>query len=114
MYPKYIQKMETTRFVKQFEEDLYYAQAYAISHEMNISIYLNNNYYVISSNLRGVILQRENPKNIIFQRGTMDAKVIFNSAGAPITSGIFYIQSEKEKYKVTIYIGKGRIKIEKV
>ncbi len=114
LYPKYIQKMEMTRFVKQFEEDLYYAQAYAISHEVNISIYLNNNYYMISSNVRGVLLQREIPKNISFQRGTIQSKVMFNSAGAPITSGIFDIQSEKEKYKVTIYIGKGRIKIEKV
>ena len=69
---------------------------------------------MISSNVRGVILQRENPKNITFQRGTIDSKVMFNNAGAPITSGIVYIQSEKEKYKVTIYIGKGRIKIEKV
>ena len=107
LYPKYIQKMETTRFVKQFEEDLYYAQAYAISHEMNIYIYLNTNYYVIQSNLRGVILRRENPKNTIFQRGTINSKVIFNNEGAPITSGTFDIQSEKEKYKVTIYIGKG-------
>ena len=69
---------------------------------------------MISSNVRGVLLQREIPKNISFQRGTIQSKVMFNSAGAPITSGIFDIQSEKEKYKVTIYIGKGRIKIEKV
>ena len=70
LYPKYVQKMEMTRFVRQFEEDLYYAQAYAISHEMNISVYLNDNNYTISSNLKGVILQRANPQNTTFEKGT--------------------------------------------
>lgn len=114
LYPKYVQKMETTRFVKQFEEDLYYAQSYAISHEMNISVYLNNYNYTIISNLNGVILQRVNPKNTTFQKGTLGLKIFFNDAGSPITSGVVYIQSEQERYKVTIYIGKGRMKIEKV
>lgn len=114
LYPKYEQKMELTRFVRQFEEDLYYAQAYAISHEMNISVYLNNYNYTISSNVNGVILQRMNPKNTTFKNGTNGLKIYFNDAGSPITSGFVYIQSEQEKYKVTIYIGKGRIKIEKV
>lgn len=114
LYPKYIQKMETVRFVKQFEEDLYYAQAYAISHEMAISLYLNDNNYMISSNLKGVILQRSNPQNTTFEKGTIGLKIIFNNAGSPLTSGVVYIQSEQERYKVTIYIGKGRIKIEKV
>ena len=114
LYPKYIQKMETTRFVKQFEEDLYYAQAYAISHEMNVSVYLNASNYTISSNLKGVILQRENPKNTTFKQGTIGLKIFFNNTGAPITSGVVYIETEQDRYKVTIYIGKGRIKIEKI
>ena len=114
LYPRYIQKMEMTRFVRQFEEDLYYAQAYAISHEITISVYLNDNNYTISSNLKGAILQRANPKNTTFEKGTTGLRIIFNNAGSPLTSGVIYIQSEQEKYKVTIYIGKGRIKIEKV
>ena len=114
LYPKYVQKMETTRFVRQFEEDLYYAQSYAISHEMNISVNLNNYNYTISSNLNGVILQRMNPPNTTFKKGTNGLKIFFNDAGSPITSGVVYIQTDQERYKVTIYIGKGRIKIEKV
>ena len=50
-----LQRMEMTRFVKQFEEDLYYAQAYAMSHEVNISVYLKEKDYTISSNLHGVL-----------------------------------------------------------
>lgn len=106
--------MEMTRFVKQFEEDLFYAQAYAISHEVNTSVYLNKNNYTMSSNLNGIILQRLNPSNTFFENGTISLKIVFNNAGSPVTSGVVYIQSELERYKVTIYIGKGRIKIEKV
>lgn len=114
LYPKYIQRMETTRFVKQFEEDLYYAQAYAMSHELNIYVYLKETGYAITSNVQGVLLQRTNPENITFAEGTNGWKILFRNTGAPITSGVWYIQAEQERYKVTIYIGKGRIKIEKV
>ena len=42
LYPKYMERMEMKRFVNQFEEDLYYTQAYAISHERSMSVYLNH------------------------------------------------------------------------
>lgn len=114
LYPKYVQRMEMTRFVKQFEEDLYYAQAYAMSHEVNIAVYLKEKDYIILSNVHGVLLQRTNPENITFAEGTNGWKIFFRNTGAPITSGVWYIQTDQERYKVTIYIGKGRIKVEKV
>jgi competence protein ComGD len=114
LYPTYIKKMEMKRFVKQFEEDLYYTQVYAISHERPISVYIKDGYYTITSNMDGRILQRVNPNNIRFVNSTLGFKIIFNHVGSPITSGSLYISSEQEKYKVTIYLGKGRIKIEKV
>lgn len=109
-----MERMEMKRFVNQFEEDLYYTQAYAISHERSMSVYLNDGQYTITSNMDGRILQRVNPDNIWFVNSTLGFKIIFNHLGSPITSGSLYISSEQEKYKVTIYLGKGRIKVEKV
>lgn len=114
LYPKYIEKMELTRFVQQFEEDLYYTQQYAISHELPMYVYLNDHHYNISSSVGGILLQRANPKDITFFKGTLGFKIIFNDEGSPVTSGVVYIQGKQEKFKITIYLGKGRMKIEKV
>ena len=51
---------------------------------------------------------------ILCFRGTLDLKVTFNRMGTAIASGVIYIQSEQQKYKVTVYIGKGKFRIEKV
>ena len=114
LYPKYIVKMEEKQFIKQFEDDLYFTQAYAISHERHISMYVNEEYYSIYSVAEGYVLQRKVPKNITFLKGTMDLNITFNSGGKAVSSGVFYIQTKQEKYKITVYIGKGRFKIEKV
>jgi competence protein ComGD len=114
LYPKYIEKMETKQFVKQFEQDLYYTQAYAISHERQISMYINKRNYSIYSIAEGYVLQRTIPEQITFKKVTMDLSITFNSAGTALSSGVIYIQTEQEKYKITVYVGKGRIKIEKV
>jgi competence protein ComGD len=75
---------------------------------------MNDQNYSIYSTEVGYVLQRPIPKNTTFKKGTLGLKITFNSAGTAIASGVIYIQSEQEKYKITIYIGKGRFKIEKV
>src|SRR6476620_9871565 len=114
LYPKYIEKMEMKQFIQQFEEDLYYTQQYAMSHEIPMLVFLTDHSYNISSSMEGVLIQHVNPKNITFLKETLGFKINFNNEGSPFTSGVVYIQSKQERYKVTIYIGKGRIKIEKV
>lgn len=106
--------MELKHFVSQFEEDLYFTQAYAMSHERYTSLYMNDQNYSVYTLSDQNILQRTVPKNIAFARGTLDLRITFNRMGTAIKSGVIYIQSDQEKYKVTVYIGKGRFKIEKV
>lgn len=114
LYPTYIKKMETRQFIKQFEADVYYIQAYAMSHERSMSILMYKETYLVYVDGTKQLLQRTIPRDIQFKKGTMDLKVMFTSRGTAVTSGVFYIQTEQERYKVSVSVGKGRLKIEEV
>jgi competence protein ComGD len=114
LLPTSIEKMKVKQFVKQIEGDLYYAQAYAMSHESSIFIYLHNEYYEMYSVKEGTIFKKTVPSIIQFKDGTLGLNIAFRSTGTAIASGVAYIHSEQERYKLTVYVGTGRFKLEKM
>ncbi|RID89410.1 prepilin-type N-terminal cleavage/methylation domain-containing protein [Peribacillus asahii] len=114
LYPPYIERMEIKQFVKQFGDDLFYAQQYAISHEQQTTVYMYSDNYKVSSSSGDYTLQRTLPAHVTFKNRTLGERIAFNSVGTAITSGIMHVQSKHETYKLTVYIGKGRFKFEKV
>lgn len=115
LYPSFIKGMQNNMFLNQLNEDIFYAQQYAISHESLIYFYVDNEkgVYTIYSYKEEVILEREIPKDIQFIKGTLGAAFYFNQYGNASKAGTMTIDTTKGKYKLIVNIGKGRFRIEK-
>lgn len=102
-------------FLNQLNEDIFYAQQYAISHESLIYFYVDNerDVYTIYSYKEQGIVERAIPKDIQFLKGTLGAAFYFNQFGNASKSGTMMIDTTKGRYKLVVNIGKGRFRIEK-
>lgn len=97
-------------FMKQLENDLYYIQQYAISH--NISLYFTMNTqmgkYYAGSEESGVLLLRDIPANIKVEKGSLDLNFYIRPNGNSSKVGNWYIQTDKQLFEFVLLIGKGR------
>lgn len=115
LYPSFFKGMENKMFLNQLNEDIFYAQQYAISHESLIYFYVDNerDVYTIYSYKEQGIVERAIPKDIQFSQGTLGAAFNFNQYGNASKSGTMMIDTTKGRYKLVVNIGKGRFRIEK-
>ncbi|MGE7601241.1 competence type IV pilus minor pilin ComGD [Peribacillus sp. NPDC097675] len=115
LYPNFFKGMENKMFLNQLNEDIFYAQQYAISHESLIYFYMDNErgVYTIYSYKEEGILERTIPKDIRFLKGTLGAAFYFNQYGNASKAGTMTIDTTNGKYKLVVNIGKGRFRIEK-
>jgi competence protein ComGD len=116
MYPTFIKKLDTRLFLEQFSDDLYYSQQYAITQQTNIYFAIDvpgRSYYSYSYS-DGRILQRSIPDDVKFEKLTLDLFLTFTSSGNVSSSGSWQIRADQSLYKVTVYLGAGRFKIEKL
>ncbi|MFJ7746161.1 competence type IV pilus minor pilin ComGD [Peribacillus sp. NPDC097295] len=115
LYPSFFKGMENKMFLNQLNEDIFYAQQYAISHESLIYFYVDDErgVYTIYSYKEEGILERSIPKDIQFLKGTLGAAFYFNQYGNVSKSGTMTIDTTNGKYKLVVNIGKGRFRIEK-
>ncbi len=104
-------------FFDQFEKDMMYAQQYALLNEETIYILFRGNRYqytIEQSNLAGSLIVRNYHQGIKIEGGTMKNRVTFRANGAIQTSGSLLITYNNRTYKVTFYLGKGRLNIEEL
>ncbi|MFJ7637188.1 competence type IV pilus minor pilin ComGD [Peribacillus sp. NPDC097264] len=113
LYPSFSKGMQNKMFLNQLNEDIFYAQQYAISHESLIYFYVDNDIYTIYSYKEEVILERKIPPDVQFMNGTLGASFYFNQYGNASKAGTMTIDTSKGKYKLVVNIGKGRFRIEK-
>ena len=108
--PQY-EKAETDSFLTQFQTDLYYAQQYAMAHqiETTVNIQADQHYYYIRTRFDQPLLVRRTYSNHI--------KVIplsqplffkFTPDGNINKFGTLAIEAGSKAYRMTFLIGKGR------
>lgn len=108
--PQY-EKAEIESFLVQFQADLYYAQQYAISHqiETTVNIQADQHYYYIRARFDQPLLVRRNySKNIDVFQQSLPLFFKFMPDGNINKFGSLGINCGNKTYRMTFLIGKGR------
>jgi competence protein ComGD len=103
--------MEDEAFLTQLKADLYNAQQYAISHQVDVSIIFFPTQFRYSIFLQPElppIVNRNYSTNINLTEGTIPLYFKYLSDGNVNKFGTLFIQTNNKKYVLTILIGKGR------
>ncbi|WP_158553533.1 competence type IV pilus minor pilin ComGD [Peribacillus saganii] len=116
LYPHFLREYKLKLFMNQLSTDILYAHQYSISHQMHVSVTINRDSrtYFAHSFLDGNLLKRDIPKGIDIKKGTLDLIVFFTSTGSVSQSGTWIIQDGRSTYKMTLNLGQGRFRFEKV
>jgi competence protein ComGD len=103
--------LEKSMFFSQFKSDLLFAQQYAISHQMPVTVNImsDKNYYYFCENFSGpIILERQYSKEIKLKEGSIPLYFYFLQNGNISRFGSFLIGIGADMYRLTFQIGKGR------
>jgi competence protein ComGD len=108
--------LEKQQFMTHFKADLLYGQQYAISRQVRVNVYIfpeRNYYYLREANSGEQILGREIPERITLRKGTMPLNFQFLPDGNMDRFGSIYMINDKDWYRMTFLIGKGRFYVTK-
>lgn len=103
--------IEDEAFLTQLQADLYYAQTYAISKQMDVTvIFFQNQYYYYIYTVSGQppVVERHYSKNYYLNEGSIPLSFKILKDGNVNKFGSFFIRAPKKTYKMTILIGRGR------
>lgn len=106
---------EVEHFLEQLQNDLYFAQATALSRGKPVMLDFQpsrSRYQVRMSNQ--AILSRDYPTHFTVEKGSMDTRVEFNANGNIRFIGTMFIETQRGKYKLTFQLGKGRFDVTKL
>ena len=116
--PQYL-KSEKEHFLSNLRADLLYSQQYAISQQKHLVVFIlpNENRYFVKEKLSSkFIVERPIPKGITVEKGTLGVSSIdfeFEPDGGVNRFGTIYFTIGKERYKITLQIGVGRLYVVK-
>jgi competence protein ComGD len=108
--------LEKQQFISQLKADLLYGQQYAMSHQVLISVHIlpeENYYYLREGYNKGFLIKRDIPEVITIKEGSMKLFFQFQPDGNINRFGSFLIKVDKEWYRMTFLIGKGRFYVAK-
>jgi competence protein ComGD len=106
-----IHQQKIHSFFSQFENDILYAQQYAISHSESTRLifYPADNFYEIRAGGDGrLVLHRMYDRNITIQLTTLGTNIIFRSNGNITKSGSMNVNYASQSFRVVFLLGKGR------
>ncbi|MCM3765265.1 type II secretion system protein [Neobacillus niacini] len=98
-------------FLTQLKADLFFAQAYAISHQQEVSVVFspsNHSYSLLLRSGQDHLLDRSYSTDIELIEGTITLYFKYLHDGTVNKFGTFLIISRDKTYMMTILIGKGR------
>ncbi|WP_449536962.1 competence type IV pilus minor pilin ComGD [Ferdinandcohnia sp. Marseille-Q9671] len=104
-------------FLEQLQNDIFYAQQYAISHSETTQLYFNasQSYYRVNTGISNeVVLFRKIDTSITVQYTTLGTTLVFTKSGNIQRAGEIRFRSKGDTYKVTFQIGKGRFYVQKM
>ncbi|MFS0861538.1 competence type IV pilus minor pilin ComGD [Fredinandcohnia sp. 179-A 10B2 NHS] len=105
------------QFLEQLQNDIFYAQQYAISHSdtSRIIFSVSEPYYLLSSGSKNInILTRRYDQSIQFSQSTLGTILQFNSQGNIQKAGSIKVKYQDETYTITFLLGKGRFYVSKM
>jgi competence protein ComGD len=108
--------LDKNLFFSQFRSDFFYAQQYAISHQsiIIVNIVSDQSYYYFRERINGpIILERKYPEEVKVTPGSMPLYFHILPNGNISSFGSFYAKVNKERYRFTFLIGKGRFYVAK-
>ncbi|MCM3704546.1 type II secretion system GspH family protein [Cytobacillus firmus] len=108
--------LEKIMFFSQLKSDLLYAQNYAITHQTEVVIQIlpeENRYFAKERFAADPIFSRGYSGIIEINPGTMPLYFQYGPGGTTNKFGSFYIKADRERYKITFFIGRGRFNVEK-
>ena len=108
--------LEKQQFISQLQADLLFAQAYALSHHMEINVLIlpeEKRYLIYKRQNEMFLIEREIPEMIHIRAETMKLNFYYQADGNINRFGSFAILAGKDRYKFTFLIGKGRFYVEK-
>ncbi|MGE8078104.1 competence type IV pilus minor pilin ComGD [Peribacillus loiseleuriae] len=115
--PSFSKSMENRLFMNQMMDDLHYVQHYAMTHNMKTTFSIdlkNKEYYGSTDYKQKKLVKRSIPSDIKIEKGSMNLEISFYQKGSPNLSGTWIIRTKSSVNTLTIYLGSGRMKIEKL
>jgi competence protein ComGD len=108
--------LEKNLFFSQLKSDLLLAQQYAISHQEEVTVHImpELNYYYIRTRANGPFLvERHYSDGIRIMEGSIQLYFQYTASGNINKFGSFYVEINKQFYRFTILIGRGRFYVVK-
>jgi competence protein ComGD len=105
------------QFLELFQEDIWLAQGYAISHSQSIelSIFNDQSYYDLrESGFRKLVYKRSFDHELQLRPLTITNPIKFLPNGNINQPGTMYVMYDQQTYKVVFQLGRGRFHIEKL
>ncbi len=116
-FSSYHQTKLIDQFFIELENDVLFAQQYAISHSDTVKVYFYNStssYKIFSGNNNMTLLTRNYDSAITIEPLTLGTNVTFRSNGNVSKSGTMRVLFKKDKYNVVFQLGKGRFYVSKL
>lgn len=113
--PSILENAEAKRQVNIIKQDLQFASYTAFIKKTRVSVEFhppNVSYQVIDKNGDQVIASYQHKKGIM-KHSTFQQGIHFNVNGHPRSGGSFIFQFGRQTYKLTVYLGSGRIHVQK-
>ncbi|MFS0655330.1 competence type IV pilus minor pilin ComGD [Bacillus sp. 179-C3.3 HS] len=113
--PRILESVEAKRQVNMIKQDFQFASYTAFIKKARVSIEFHPqgvSYQVIDQKNDRVITSYQHKKGII-KHSTFQQVVHFNANGHPSTGGSIVFQFGSQVYKLTVYLGSGRIHVQK-
>ncbi|MCM3669617.1 type II secretion system GspH family protein [Mesobacillus maritimus] len=106
------QLLESQSFLAQLQSDLLYAQQYAISHQVEVSVHIaheSNYYYIRTKPTSPALIERTYPATIRIQPDTLRQLYFQYMPDGNINRfGSFVIEVGPKRYRLMLLLGKGR------
>lgn len=115
--PPIYEKRIVQHFVSQLEEDFLYAQQTALVRHTTVKVQFDFTgcRYIIKHSDDGSSpeLVRTYSCNIAFKKSTLKPTLTFNPSGVPNQGGKIVIDTQHASFTLTIYLGSGKINVQK-
>lgn len=108
--PQYTQ-LDDKVFMTQLKADLYYAQAYALSHQHEVFVMFTPyqyKYRISEQAGQTLLFERNYSKNFYLTEGSLPLTIKFLPNGNISKFGSIFIRTKNKTYRLTFLIGRGR------
>ncbi|OZM57661.1 hypothetical protein CIB95_04630 [Lottiidibacillus patelloidae] len=108
---------ESEYFLEQLSNDLQYLQQYAITNQSSVHVQFNkegHKYFAYIDNVYEPFFSRRFSKNLELDYGTLGNYFIYYPSGNITKSGTLFIHTNRKRFRIVFFLGKGRFYAEQL